>query len=171
MGDRWSRMPCARFRKNAVVPDFDRAYRQHRSAVASFLRRRCAGSLEVEDAVQETFLTAWRIWDRATGVDNLRNWLLGIARRVVGHMLRALKSRPQISDSATIPDTVQPATQEIRLYVNQLQAHFANLGPKQRASLEAAAIEDYGNAASLHLARQNLKKRFGVDAGQFSTVG
>lgn len=149
-----------------------------------FLRRRCSGSVEVEDAVQETFLQAWRIWDRADDVRNLRNWLIGIARRVVGHMLRAASIRPQGDREVDEDDRVEAPQQEIALYVEQLRRHFQGLGPLQRDAMDALSrgwtLTEVADAtgktqanvgAAISLARKRLRQRLGVDVGQFSPVG
>ncbi len=49
-----------------------------------------------EEAVQETFLRAWRAADRYDpGLSSLRTWLFAIARNVVVDLARARTSRPR----------------------------------------------------------------------------
>jgi RNA polymerase sigma-70 factor (ECF subfamily) len=49
-----------------------------------------------EEAVQETFLRAWRAADRYDpGLSSLRTWLFAIARNVVVDLARARSSRPR----------------------------------------------------------------------------
>ena len=49
-----------------------------------------------EEAVQETFLRAWRAADRYDpGLSSLRTWLFAIARNVVVDLARAQSSRPR----------------------------------------------------------------------------
>lgn len=121
---------------------FEAAYRRYRSPVLAWLQSRNTYGIDAEDAVQETFLQAWRIWDRADGIDNLRNWLIGIAKRVVGHMYRAMRLRPEGNavewDIERDERLVQPA-QGLALYVEQLRRHFQGLGPAQCAVLNGLA--------------------------------
>ena len=65
--------------------EFERLFRRHHATVHRFVARRVE-SAAVQDVVAETFLTAWRRFDRVEG-DPLP-WLLGIARRVCANHLR-----------------------------------------------------------------------------------
>ena len=71
------------------VPPFESFYVEHRDAVLRELRR-TLGRERAEDAYQETFLRALRAYGRLRNADNLRAWVLTIARRVA----RALRPRP-----------------------------------------------------------------------------
>lgn len=65
---------------------FERFYREHASAVFAYATAR--GSRELaEEAVEETFLVAWRRFDELPAEP--RAWLLGVARRVLSHQYRA----------------------------------------------------------------------------------
>ena len=63
------------------VPPFESFYEEHRNAVLGELRR-LVGRQAAEDAYQETFLRALRAYGRLRHADNLRAWVLTIARRV-----------------------------------------------------------------------------------------
>ena len=68
----------------AFVELYDRYYRP----VRHFCRRRLAEDL-VDDAVAETFLTAWRRLDEVPPAEHALVWLNGVAYRVVGHQWRS----------------------------------------------------------------------------------
>lgn len=65
------------------------AYREHRTALLGFARRRLGDAALAEEAVQETFLRAWRSihrFDPAAG--SARMWLFGICRNTIVDLSR-----------------------------------------------------------------------------------
>lgn len=88
------------------------AYNRWSGLVMALARRSLAGGHDVEDAVQETFVAAWRTRasfdpDRAP----LPAWLTGIARNKVKDRLRDLHRAPTPVD----PDGQRPAASSNRL--------------------------------------------------------
>jgi RNA polymerase sigma-70 factor, ECF subfamily len=135
---------------------------QHRSELIAYCYRMLASPFEAEDAVQETFLRAWRAYDRFEGRAALRSWLYRIATNVCLDMLggRERRARPMdlgpaqepvesnlrtlpevtwiepVPDGRVVPDgdpaEVAVARETIRL---AFVAALQHLPPRQRAVL------------------------------------
>ena len=127
---------------------------EHRRELIAYCYRMLASPFEAEDAVQETFLRAWRAYDRFEGRAALRSWLYRIATNVCLDMLNGRERRatpmdlgparepvvenlntlPEVTWIQPIPDPAEEAVERetIRLaFVAALQ----HLPPRQRAVL------------------------------------
>jgi RNA polymerase sigma-70 factor (ECF subfamily) len=127
---------------------------QYRSELNAYCYRMLASPFEAEDAVQETFIRAWRALDRFEGRAALRSWLYRIATNVCLDMLSGRERRarpmdlgparepieanlntlPEVTWIQPMPDPVDAAVERdtIRLaFVAALQ----HLPPRQRAVL------------------------------------
>ena len=127
---------------------------QHRRELVAYCYRMLASGFEAEDAVQETFIRAWRAYDRFEGRAALRSWLYRIATNVCLDMLsgrerrarpmdlgparepvvETLALRPEVTWVEPIPD---PADETVSRETIKLAfvAALQHLPPRQRAVL------------------------------------
>src|SRR5438105_10342417 len=77
-----------------VAPsDLETQLEQYRPELTGYCYRMLASPFEAEDAVQDTFLRAWRGLGRFEGRSALRSWLYRIATNVCLDMLNARSRR------------------------------------------------------------------------------
>jgi RNA polymerase sigma-70 factor (ECF subfamily) len=81
-----------------VAADLDARLEAHRIELTGYCYRILGSSFEAEDAVQETFIRAWRGYDRFEGRAALRSWLYKIATNVCFDMKGASQRRARPID-------------------------------------------------------------------------
>ena len=72
---------------SAVAGELESQFEQHRSELTAYAYRMLASPFEAEDAVQETFIRAWRGFDRFEGRAAVKSWLYRITTNVCLDML------------------------------------------------------------------------------------
>ncbi|MFI5827267.1 sigma-70 family RNA polymerase sigma factor [Streptomyces sp. NPDC051578] len=147
----------------ATSPELDSAMDRYRVELTGYCYRMLGSSFDAEDAVQDTYLRAWRAYDKFEGRSSLRSWLYRIATNVCLDMLNAgnkrarpmdlgapqhqasavLSERPEVTwlepvpDGRVLPQTADPA--EAALAKESVRLAFVaalqHLPAKQRAVL------------------------------------
>lgn len=72
---------------------FARIYDRHGAVVRALCRQNSPSDADADDALQETFLRAYRMLDRLTDPDGMRSWLYAIARLVCSERRRSARRR------------------------------------------------------------------------------
>jgi RNA polymerase sigma-70 factor, ECF subfamily len=153
-------------------------YRRHAPWLAGRLAARTSSRDLAEEALQDTFLAAWRGAGRYHGAGEVPAWLWGIARRRLASLARrqprgslALEDAGERADPASGPEEAalgRDASARIRLAV-------AHLPDDQRAAIAAvvyqgqtieqaalaAAVPEGTIKSRLHRARLHIRKELG----------
>src|SRR5450432_34093 len=147
----------------AISAELEDRFEQHRVELRGYCYRMLASPFDSEDAVQETFIRAWRGYDRFEGRSSLRSWLYKIATNVCLDMMRSVERRarpmdlgparePVASNLHQLPETsrLEPAPDELIIAADRdpadvavardsvrlaLVAALQHLPPRQRAAL------------------------------------
>jgi RNA polymerase sigma-70 factor (ECF subfamily) len=110
--------------------DVREAYTAHAGELYGFALRSLQDAGLAEEAVQETFLRAWRAGDRFDPeLGSLRTWLFAILRNVVIDLGRARAARPAVAVGAPEP-AHEPL--EDTLLVWQVEEALRRIGDQHR---------------------------------------
>ncbi len=93
--------------------DLERQFESHRIELRAYCYRMLASPFEADDAVQETFIRAWRSIDSFEGRSSLRSWLYRIATNICLDMLRSSQRRAR-------PVDLGPAREPVAANLNEL---------------------------------------------------
>ena len=171
------RMRAPRVSSSRADATFAQLYNGHYRQIHDYCRRRVAGDA-VDDAVAETFLTAWRRLDDVPSGDEALLWLYRVAYRVVGHQWRTtarrrrldgrLKTAVLVPEAA--PDESLAGRDECQLvleaaaFLNDTDAEVLRLVAWEQLSFadvaEVLGIAPNAVKQRLHRARRNLARQY-----------
>jgi RNA polymerase sigma-70 factor (ECF subfamily) len=113
--------------------DVREAYAAHASELYGFAVRSLADPGLAEEAVQETFLRAWRAGERFDPqIGSLRTWLFAILRNVVIDLGRARGARPSVAEGGIEP-SVEPFDEALLSW--QIEEAMRRIGDDHRRVL------------------------------------
>ncbi len=121
---------------------------RYRVELTAYCYRMLGGAFEAEDAVQETFMRAWRALDRFEGRSAFRSWLYRIATNVCLDMLGASqrRARPMDLNPASTADTPLPPALPENAWVEPV--------PDERV------VPTGGDPAEVAIARESVRLAF-----------
>ncbi len=140
-------MPEASRTTVAPPDELTTRFEEHRRELTAYSYRMLASSFEAEDAVQETFIRAWRGYDRFEGRAALRSWLYRIATNVCLDMLDGRERRAR-------PMDLGPAREPVESNLNVLP-EVTWIQPMPTGLLVAD-----GDPAEVAVARETIKLAF-----------
>ncbi len=162
---------------------FDELYDSTFDQILAYCRRRSLRLEDAEDAVVETYLTAWRKIDEALEAESSRAWLYGVAFRVTANQRRGRDRFSRlIGRLAEIPHrSVVDSAEDVALTAASADAVYAGLAtltPIEQELIRLSALEGFshietgaivGLSASavrtrLYRARQRLRTRLDMDS-------
>ena len=115
--------------------EFEALYHRHYRHVLGYCGRRVPSS-DVQDAVADTFLVAWRRFDEVPAGDAERPWLYGVAYRVIGNQRRSESRRRRLTDrvgGVRAPHIESPDLQVVRREADRdVMAALAELNAADR---------------------------------------
>jgi RNA polymerase sigma factor (sigma-70 family) len=123
------------------VAAFDVVYDRHHRGVLAFCRHMLGSKEEAEDAVQHTFMAAYRALAGSGQRIELRPWLYAVARNRCLTVLRSRREQP-------VGELAEPATENLAVQVQQredlreLLRDLGGLPEQQRAALVLAELGD-----------------------------
>jgi len=127
-------------------PELEAEFEQHRTELTAYCYR-MLGSADAEDAVQETFIRAWRGYDRFEGRAQVRSWLYKIATNVCLDVLDSRKRRAR-------PMDLGPSGEPVAENLNVLP-EVTWIEP-----IPEASVVPEGDPAEIAQARETIKLAF-----------
>jgi RNA polymerase sigma-70 factor, ECF subfamily len=124
-----------RLMAQVASPALEDRLEQHRAELTGYCYRMLGSPFEAEDAVQDTFLRAWRGFDRFEGRAAFRSWLYRIATNVCLDMLNGRNRRARPMDFG-------PAVEPVESNLNTLpEVSFIEPIPTSLVSAESDPAE------------------------------
>jgi RNA polymerase sigma factor (sigma-70 family) len=128
---------------------FETIYDRHHRAMLSFCRHMLSSADEAEDAVQQTFISAYNKLREDGREINLKPWLYTIARNRCLSILRARREQPAEIDEVPTAGLSEEVQQ--RSDLRELLGDLRELPEDQRAALVLSELGDLSHAEIGHI--------------------
>ncbi len=132
----------------SAPPALELALEQHRRELVGYCYRMLGSAFEAEDAVQDTFMRAWRGFERFEGRSAVKSWLYSIATNVCLDMLKGRERRARPMDFGPAGTADGP--------LGEMLSEVTWLEPIP----DGQVLSDDGDPAELALARETLRLAF-----------
>ncbi len=132
------RPPASSTTPSQTVKAFDKLYRDHVDLIYRFAHRLCGEPEAAKDLVQDTFLNAYRGFERFRGDAQISTWLYTIASRACLRMRRRRKGAPD--RELSLEEFIPTSDGEFRLQIpiDGLSPEEALQNKELRRALDAA---------------------------------
>jgi len=123
----------------ATIPNFDDVLTSYQREIYRYSLRLTSNQADADDLYQETFLKAYKAFDRLDSGANFRAWLYRIATNTfLSSRRKAIRERPLDTEvdgeiAATVHD--QPASLDARALLIEVEQFIEELPEKQRVAL------------------------------------
>jgi RNA polymerase sigma-70 factor (ECF subfamily) len=121
----------------------------YRRELTGYCYRMLGSGFEAEDAVQETFLKAFRFGDRFEGRSSVRSWLYRVATNVCTDMQRGAQRRAR-------PMELGPASPPDESHLGSLQSEALWVSP----IADDRVLPDTADPAEITVARESIRLAF-----------
>jgi RNA polymerase sigma-70 factor (ECF subfamily) len=132
----------------STSPGLELQLEGHRRELIAYCYRMLGSSFEAEDAVQETFVRAWRSFDSFEGRSSVRSWLYRIATNVCLDMVGSVQRRARPMDmgpAGVLPTSPGPTLPEAT-WIQPLP--------------DATAVDAGGDPAETAVQRESIRLAF-----------
>jgi RNA polymerase sigma-70 factor (ECF subfamily) len=146
-------MPESPLSTKAAPAELEQTFEQLRGELTAYCYRMLASPFEAEDAVQDTFIRAWRGFERFEGRAALRSWLYRIATNVCLDMLngRQRRARPMDLGPAREPEAANLHTLPETTWIEPIPDSLVDAGDPADVAVARDTIRLAFVAAMQHL--------------------
>jgi RNA polymerase sigma-70 factor (ECF subfamily) len=146
---------------------FEELVRAHAGAVSAYARAVAPDSWTADDAVQETFLRAWKYLDSFRGHGSFEGWLIRICRNCIIDLVRTrpLPVDEDLPERASAPDTsteVYDLVERLPVEQREVVALCGMLGFDYATTADILGVPVGTVRSRLHRARAILEQQLGA---------